>query len=323
MRGGWRIAAVAVLGAVAVAPGARAEDGKPTAHAAPVVLARFSTTYANDTEHKARASNVELGAQAINGKVIAAGATFSFNDAVGERTAAFGYAKSIVLRDGMIAEGMGGGACQVASTLHAAALLAGLDVVARAPHSRPSAYIRMGLDATVALSSGAPAIDLKVKNPTLGSLTIHARAAHGTLEVLFDGLGASHVDVSLTSEILERATFSRVVERDKLAKEDTVRVKAFGIPGYRVRRTREIRGADGSVKRDVRVDVYPPTNEIVQVAPSLDESRIRVRAVQADEESPEETSAKPAAVVIDPSAARPLLVQLRPSTRVVLDNASK
>ena len=160
-------------------------------------------------------------------------------------------------------------------------------------------------------------------NPTLDSLTIHARAAHGTLDVWFDGPGATRLDVSLTSEVLERTTFPRVVERDKLAKEDTVRVKAFGIPGYRVRRTREIRGADGSVKRDVRIDVYPPTNKIVQVAPLLDELRIRIRAVQADEQSPEEASAKPVAVVLDPSAARPLLVQLRPSTRVVLDNASR
>ncbi len=312
--------------ACAVAPGARADDAAPaktTQVAAAVVLARFTTSYANDAEHKARASNVELGAEAINGKSIAAGATFSFNDAVGERTAAFGYAKSIVLRDGMIAEGMGGGACQVASTLHAAALLAGLEVVARAPHSRPSAYIRMGLDATVALGGTAPPIDLKVKNPTAVALTIHAKAARGTLEVWVDGVGASRLDVTLTSEILERTTFSRVVERDKRAKEDTVRVKAFGIPGYRVRRTREVHAADGTVKRDVRIDVYPPTNEIVQVAPSLDESRIRVRGGEPEGESPEEPSAKPAAVVIDPSAARPLLVQLRPSTRVELENAPK
>lgn len=322
-------AALAVLGALAVASGARADEASPvktTEAPAPVVLARFTTTYANDAEHKARASNVELGAEAINGKVIAAGATFSFNEAVGERTAAFGYAKSIVLRDGMIAEGMGGGACQVASTLHAAALLGGLEIVARAPHSRPSAYIRMGLDATVAFGSmGTPAIDLKLKNPTLTPLTIHAKAARGTLEVWIGGAGATHLDVRVTSEILERMTFARMVERDTRAKEDTVRVKAFGIPGYRVRRTRVVHAADGTVKRDVRVDVYPPTSEIVQVAPSLEESRIRVRAASGDaegESTSDESPSKPRpTVIIEPSAARPLLVQLRPSTRVELENA--
>jgi len=327
------LAVAAVLSLVPCVAGADERDGgapaaKLTDTAARVVLARFTTSYANDAEHKARASNVELGAEAINGKVIAAGGTLSFNDAVGERTAAFGYAKSIVLRDGMIAEGMGGGACQVASTLHAAALLGGLEIVARAPHSRPSAYIRMGLDATVALSStGGPAIDLKVKNPTLVPVTIHAKAARGTLEVWLDGDGATRLDVTVTSEIVERTTFSRVVERDRHAKEGTVRVKAFGIPGYRVKRTRELRAADGTVKRDVRIDVYPPTSEIVQVTPSFEESRIRVRpssgAADESESAAEESRALPATVVIDPTAARPLLVQLRPSTRVELDNSAK
>ena len=273
------------------------------------MLARFTTSYANDLEHKARASNVELAAEAINGKIISAGGTFSFNDAVGERTAAFGYAKSIVLRDGMLAEGMGGGACQVASTLHAAALLSGLDVVARAPHSRPSAYIRMGLDATVAMGAASPAIDLKLKNPTADAVAIHARASRGALEVWFDTAGTTRPGVSLTSEIVERMSFSRVVEHDKRAKDDVVRIKAFGIPGFRIKRTREIRIADGSVRRDIRIDLYPATNEIVVVAPSFDDARY-------------ESDAAPPTVV-DTGVVRPALVQLRPSTLVVLDNAAR
>jgi vancomycin resistance protein YoaR len=284
---------------LAIATPAAAED--PVSR---VVLARFTTSYANDAEHKGRAFNIELAAEAINGKIIAAGGTFSFNDAVGERTAAFGYAKSVVIRDGMIAEGMGGGACQVASTLHAAALLAGLDVVMRAPHSRPSAYIRMGLDATVAMGAGAPAIDLKLKNPAADAVTIHARGTRGVLEVWVDTAGANRPEVSLTSEIVERTAFARVIERDKRAKDDTAQLKAFGIPGFRVKRTREIRSADGTVKRDVRIDVYPPTNEIVQVSPSFDESQ-----------SPK--------AVIDTGVPRPALVQLRPSTVVTLDNAAR
>jgi vancomycin resistance protein YoaR len=274
------------------------------------VLARFSTTFAHDADHKSRASNIELAAEAINGKVVAAGGTFSFNDAVGERTAAFGYEKSIVIRDGMIAEGMGGGACQVASTVHAAALLAGLEVVMRSPHSRPSAYIRMGLDATVAIGGG-PAIDLKLKNPGPDAVTLHARTSRGSLEIWIDG--GARQDVSLTSEIVERLPFTRVVERDKRAKDDVVRVKAFGIPGYRVKRTREIRAADGTVKRDVRIDVYPPVSEVVVVAPSFDESRIVTTPTQ--QAAPDAPT-----IVVDPAAVRPVLVQLRPSTLVTLDN---
>ncbi|MBX3261831.1 MAG: VanW family protein [Labilithrix sp.] len=276
-----------------------------------VVLGRFTTTYAGDAEHKARAFNVELAAGAIDGRAIAPGATFSFNDAVGERTAAFGYAKSVVLRDGMIAEGVGGGACQVASTLHAAALLAGLDVVARTPHSRPSAYIRLGLDATVVF----PKIDLTLRNPGGEPVTVRARAAKGALEVWLDARGEARPDVSLRSEILERVPSSRVLERDRTIVDDKAHRVAFGIPGYRVRRIREVRAPGAGARRDVRIDTYPPTHEVLRVAPSFDASRLA-----GGSEDPNAEEAAPAEIVDAPSATRPVLVQLRPSTVVTLDN---
>lgn len=267
-------------------------------------LGRFSTSFVADADHKARAFNIELAASAIDGKTIAPGATFSFNDAVGERTAAFGFAKAVVLRDGMIAEGMGGGTCQVASTLHASALLAGLEIVSRAPHSRPSAYIRMGLDAVVVY----PTTDLKLKNPTGDALTIRARAKAGTLDVWFDGAGARPA-VKVTSEILERTPFTRVVERDKAVTDTAMHVKAFGIPGYRIRRTREIHIGEDA-RRDVRVDIYPPTNEVVRVAPGT--------ALEPADEHDETPKAER---VVDANVVRPVAVQLRPSPLVVLETA--
>lgn len=267
-------------------------------------LGHFSTSFVADGAHKARAFNIELAASAIDGKTIAPGATFSFNDAVGERTATFGYAKATELRDGMIAEGIGGGTCQVASTLHAAALLGGLEIVARAPHSRPSAYIRMGLDATVVY----PSIDLKLRNPTSETLTIRARPKAGTLDVWFDG-ASTRPTVRLTSEIIERTPFARLVERDKTIADGAVHVKAFGIPGYRVRRTREVRIGEER-RRDVRYDAYPPTNEVVRVAPGT--------ALEPDDEHGETPEL---ARVIDAAAVRPVAVQLRPSMQVVLESA--
>jgi hypothetical protein len=253
--------------------------------------ASFRTTFVHDREHKTRAFNIELAASALDRRTIAPGATFSFNDAVGERTASFGFEKSIVLRDGMIAEGSGGGTCQVASTLHAAALLAGLDIVQRAPHTRPSAYIRMGLDATVAFGS----IDLKIKNPRESAVVIRAKAESGAIDVAIEG-SSPKADVVLTSEIVERLPFMRTIERDPKCLDEKAHLFAFGIPGYRVRRVRTVRFGE-SEKRDVRVDLYPPTPEI-----------LRARDPSATE------------VIIDPTAVRPLLVQLRPSTLVTLEN---
>lgn len=283
-----RRAALALLAALAWPRRGRAAE--------PHELARFATTFATDAEHKARAQNVALAAEAIDGKVIAPGATLSFNDAVGERTAAFGFAKATVLRDGMLAEGMGGGTCQVASTLHAAALLAGLDVVSRAPHSRPSAYIRMGLDATVAFGS----IDLKLKNPWPEPVTIRAHAAKGTLTIMLLS-EARTPEVSLTSEIVERLPFPTQIERDPTLADAKLHVKTWGIPGFRVRRTRLVDG-----RRDVRVDTYAPVSAVLRVAPGVDV---------------DPSSEAPAEVVADAAAVKPALVQARPSTLVTLDNA--
>lgn len=293
----------AFLGGVAVALFAR-----PSRADATVTLAHFTTSYATDAEHKSRASNVQLAAEAIDGKRIAPGATFSFNDAVGARTAAFGYAKAVVLRDGMIAEGTGGGACQVASTLYAAALLAGLDITSRVAHSRPSAYIRMGLDATVVY----PKIDLKLTNPWPEEVTLRARAANGSLTVTIEG--ATFRDVTLSSEVLERTPPPRTFERDATMGPDEARRTVYGIPGYRVRRVRSFTQADGALHSDVRIDQYPPVPEVLHVAAGFDPARL------GPPEDEEHAQMAKVMLTTAPEATRPALVQIRPSALVTLDN---
>jgi vancomycin resistance protein YoaR len=286
------------------------------------VLGRFETSYAHDEAHKGRAFNVELAAQAFDGKALAPGQVLSFNDTVGERTAAFGYAKATVIRDGMLAEGTGGGACQVASTLHTAALLAGLEIVARTPHSRASAYIRMGFDATVAASAGpgAPAIDLKLRNTFAVTVTVRSKAAKGNLEIWFEGPSSVRQHVTVKSELEQRVRAGRVARIDRSVPDDTVRLIAYGAPGFRVRRTREITISDGTVRRDIRVDQYSPTDEIGLIAPTFEASRWTNvgKADEADDGEP--SAATPFHVVVAPSAVAPALVQLRPSQRVTLQN---
>jgi vancomycin resistance protein YoaR len=275
-----------------------------------VMLGRFSTSYAIDPEHKSRASNVQLAADAIDGKTITAGGTFSFNDAVGARTAAFGYEKAQVLRDGLLVEGTGGGACQVASTLHAAALLAGLDITLRVPHSRPSAYIRMNLDATVAY----PKVDLKLANSSAEDVTIVAKAANGNLNISL--IGKNRRAVKLTSEVLEHTAIPRTFERDVALGPDEVRRTAFGIPGYKVKRTRVVTLADGTTKTDFRIDTYPAVPEVLRVPPNFDSARL---AAPEDEEH--DAMAK-LTITTAADAIRPLPIQLRPAAVVTLDNAN-
>lgn len=92
--------------------------------------------------------------QAIDGLVIAPGEQFSYNDALGERTAERGYKAAGAYSNGQVVQEIGGGICQVSSSLYYAALLANLQIDVRVCHYFPVAYLPPGLDATV--SWGGP-----------------------------------------------------------------------------------------------------------------------------------------------------------------------
>ena len=135
------------------------------------MLGEYSTPYEFKGKHEGRAKNIRFGASKLDGIEIAPGATFSFNETVGPRTLQNGFflAKEIYL--GEMVDGVGGGTCQVSSTLFAAGLFADLDIVERRPHSRPLRYTKPGLDATVAFPDEVTCkkdpncSDLKLRNP--------------------------------------------------------------------------------------------------------------------------------------------------------------
>lgn len=113
-------------------------------------LLRSYTSLFKTAAKDERVHNITLGAKKLDGSTIAPlGGLWSFNDTVGPRTMEAGFKAAPTLLMGEVIPGMGGGMCQVSSTMHAAALLAGLTIVKRMPHSRPSSYIDRGLDATV------------------------------------------------------------------------------------------------------------------------------------------------------------------------------
>ncbi|SEN73486.1 VanW family protein [Lihuaxuella thermophila] len=107
-----------------------------------------------------RTTNIRLASKAINGLILMPGEKFSFNQIVGPRTAARGYKKAAVIVKGEFSEGIGGGICQVSSTLFNSVDEAGLRIVARYHHSAEVTYVPPGRDATV--SWGGP--DFKFRN---------------------------------------------------------------------------------------------------------------------------------------------------------------
>jgi len=137
-------------------------------------------TYTTKYDAKvARATNVGVAASRINGVVVKRGESFSFNQTILPRTSANGYVVAPIFLNKKHASGIGGGVCQVSSTLYAAMLSAGLPATERHPHSLPVTYIPAGMDATIAGNS----LDLKFDNIFDFPIVIYASADNGVLTV--------------------------------------------------------------------------------------------------------------------------------------------
>jgi vancomycin resistance protein YoaR len=229
------------------------------------VVAEYDTYFGRGGDQKLRGKNIDNAAQKLDGLVISPGEMISFNNVVGERSEANGFYKSWEIFKGEMVEGMGGGTCQVASTFHAATFFAGFDVLERLPHSRPSAYIPMGLDSTVVF----PGVDLKVRNPHPFPVVVHAKTDGNKLHIEILGK-EKPVDVSFGREVLETLPYKRkIVEEPSLSGKKVV-VKQHGIKGYKVKRSRTLKYADGRTKHEEATDVYPPTTEIYNVPVGFD-----------------------------------------------------
>lgn len=126
--------------------------------AAVTLLGAYETSYA--TSSASRCTNVELAAANFDGTVAAPGEIVSCSTLFKQRTIENGYKVAGIFINGEKGEGIGGGVCQVSSTVYAAALKAGLGIVERHAHSLPVAYIPTGMDATISY----PVLDLRIQN---------------------------------------------------------------------------------------------------------------------------------------------------------------
>jgi vancomycin resistance protein YoaR len=217
----------------------------------------YETPYSRQKKDEDRTHNVKLGASLLDGQVLLPGKTFSFNDIVGDRTEARGFRFAPVIAGGALVEGMGGGTCQVASTLHSAAFFGGLVIEGRQPHSRPSGYIKMGLDATVVY----PSVDLKLRNPFAYPIVIHYTVEGGIARAEFRAVERPFT-VTLLRKVIGTVPFQvRTIDDPHLARGREV-VTQLGVPGYTVRRYKIIE-RDKVAYRFPSVDTYPPTVQFI------------------------------------------------------------
>ena len=147
----------------------------------PVVLSVFSTPILNQEEN--HFANLQLACQAINGMVLEPGATFSFNETVGQASVKRGYRMAPVIVNGKTEQGEGGGVCQVSSTLFNAAQAAGMTVLERHDHGAPVGYVEQGQDAAISYGT----YDLRFRNDTQNAVTIYIWVASDRVTAQING----------------------------------------------------------------------------------------------------------------------------------------
>lgn len=148
----------------------------------PDLLATYTTRYdASDTN---RTTNLRIACQKINDKVVLPGETFSYNKTLGERSTATGYRNAKVYENGEVVDGIGGGICQISSTLYNAVLISNLEVTDRSNHQFVTSYTPAGRDATVVYGQ----TDFKFKNPRTYAIKIKAGISGGVATVSIYGI---------------------------------------------------------------------------------------------------------------------------------------
>lgn len=163
------------------------------------LLGSYSTSYATSTA--SRATNVRVAANYINGSIIYPGKTFSVVKTIKDRTEENGYKSAAEYSSGKVVEGIGGGVCQVSTTLYNAVINAELEIVERSPHSMVVAYVDVSRDAAIS----GDYKDFKFKNNTEVPVYIAASADGSTLSFRIYGeeTRPSNRKIKFESEILE------------------------------------------------------------------------------------------------------------------------
>lgn len=162
-------------------------------------LATFSTNY--KASNVDRTTNLKIAANKINGTVLLPGEEFSYNKTVGERTIAAGFKEAATFSNGKVVDGIGGGICQISSTLYDAVVMANLDVTVRRNHQFVTSYVSAGKDATVVWGSQ----DFKFKNTRKYPIRITATVQGGVATIQIWGI-KEDVEYDITIETKKTAT---------------------------------------------------------------------------------------------------------------------
>ncbi len=228
-----------------------------------VKKSEFTTNYVKSSAE--RKHNIRLSSKTLNGTLVDVGAEFSFNDTVGKRTTDRGYKTAKIIFNGEFVDGIGGGVCQVSTTLYNAILLAGLTPTECHAHSLPVSYVEPSFDAMVNSNTS----DLKFINTTKNPIIIFSTATDSeiTVSVYGEANVGEYVRISQVTDVLPPPEAKIVYDEnneypDLACGERTVKV--YGKGGVKSIGT-VCHVLNGKIisKNFVRKDFYKPVQGVV------------------------------------------------------------
>ncbi|NLL06282.1 MAG: vanomycin resistance protein VanB [Clostridiaceae bacterium] len=227
-------------------------------------ISTFSTSF--NSQKVDRSFNIKLACEKINNTVLLPGDSFSMDEALGPRSISNGYRNAPVIIKGKYLEGVGGGVCQVTTTLYVAVLKSKLEVLERRPHSLPLGYVDAGQDATI--SEGY--IDFKFKNNKEYPVLISAQVSGNNITIRIIGIkeDASQT-VKLKSVVVkELPPEKEIIVHDNTIPIGEVIVEKTAITGRRVVVYRETYENNKLIEREkISEDTYQPVRGIIKVNP--------------------------------------------------------
>ena len=195
----------------------------------PDLLGSFSTNYVSNAD---RTTNLRLAANKINGTVLMPGETFSYNGVVGARTIAAGYKNAAIYQNGEVVDGLGGGICQISSTLYNAALFANLEIVELYNHQFVPSYVTAGRDATVVYGVK----DFKFKNSRKYAIKITCSVSGGVAKFQIWGVKEPteydvgvYANVSRTSSYIKATTYRTLKLNGETIKNEKIANSTYKI----------------------------------------------------------------------------------------------
>lgn len=255
----------------------------------------------------ARKSNVSLSAASINGYVMNTGDIFSYNDTVGQRTAARGYKPAPAYVKGETVDEIGGGICQTSSTLYLACLRSNLEITERYAHRYIPAYISAGMDATV--SWGGP--DYKFTNNTDYPIKIETEYSGGYVTVRVLGTNVTGITAKMTNERLSTTNFEVVYEDDPTLAPGQETVKTTPYTGSKWRTYRHLYDKDGKLISSTyeATSDYKVRNKVIVKGPAkAAEPSTPVIGPGEIPVTPEEPAVLPAEPPVEETPGTPIVV---------------